>query len=430
MIEARDRASFPGMILGVQRTDPQDYGRLIIEKRFREEHPRIKDIVEKEQLKRLRRRIKRRVSAVDAVNAGAFVFELKPLERALKAVLKKKSGSFRVAHGQTPEWYLTDVVKVQNRGGAAVRAFMTEDQISTVGFNHVEAVKRFEMSIGNLTLSADLARNAADAVRQGAWRDAVKAARAEIGLLEGAFNFPGGTGYVIRESVDDSPGGDYCDTIRVDEEETWFLIGDVQGSGIKVAHKMVVVLTAFKTLTQDSSSLAHVLGRLRNICRERNLGGEAISFAVSVPDPKAGTRSGLKVLACGGQRLLVARPRGQIEVWPREEHDWANMGWMSAPIKSFSAEDVGFLGNEDLIVGYTDGIADATDSEGREFGVEGIQGAIATPKLRREGTPKEIAEAIQAALVRHTGGRFRDDWTVMVIRMEERHRIARGNADH
>jgi len=67
---------------------------------------------------------------------------------------------------------------------------------------------------------------------------------------------------------------------------------------------------------------------------------------------------------------------------------------------------------EDLIVAYTDGIVEATNTASEEWGVEGLLGAVQSCQTQQ---PEEIVEAAFAALDEFSGHNQTDDATILVV---------------
>ena len=64
----------------------------------------------------------------------------------------------------------------------------------------------------------------------------------------------------------------------------------------------------------------------------------------------------------------------------------------------------------DLMVAYTDGVVEATNREGEEWGVEGLLAAV---KRCRTGQPESIVEAAFAAIDEFSGNNQTDDATIL-----------------
>jgi phosphoserine phosphatase RsbU/P len=76
----------------------------------------------------------------------------------------------------------------------------------------------------------------------------------------------------------------------------------------------------------------------------------------------------------------------------------------------------------DLILAYTDGVIDATNSDGEEWGIEGLRNAVAECQTQ---DADDIVRAIFTALDEYTGGVQTDDATIAALRYFEASKPAR-----
>ena len=66
------------------------------------------------------------------------------------------------------------------------------------------------------------------------------------------------------------------------------------------------------------------------------------------------------------------------------------------------------------VVLYTDGVVEARNPDGQEFGTEGLEAA--TPAVAASAAA--VAEDVLKQVLSHTGGRLDDDAAVLVLRRE------------
>ena len=182
---------------------------------------------------------------------------------------------------------------------------------------------------------------------------------------------------------------------------------------------MLSLLTAYRILAKESHSISHILERLRDVCAELDLTGTLLYFTVLVTAKGDGARR-LAAVTLGHPKLLVLRNDQDARTFPSVA--WANGGYLGLPVvgsgaHALFAEDVTTVRRGDLIVAYTDGISEAMNGAGEMFDdVRGIKNAISSI-LQSEGTPEQVARAIDHAVTEYTGGRFADDRTVRVLRV-------------
>jgi sigma-B regulation protein RsbU (phosphoserine phosphatase) len=116
---------------------------------------------------------------------------------------------------------------------------------------------------------------------------------------------------------------------------------------------------------------------------------------VSAGHPPALLRSG------GEIRLLGKDDDGGIPLGILREHRWENV-------------DTAF-GAGDVLLMYTDGLIEAKDRRGRQFGVEGLADVLA--RAGESASAAEIVDQLRAALFVHQGSPIgADDQTVIVLR--------------
>ena len=101
-----------------------------------------------------------------------------------------------------------------------------------------------------------------------------------------------------------------------------------------------------------------------------------------------------------------------VHIGGRDAITWLEAG---APPVGFFADTVYEarrvqLNPADLIVAYTDGIVEATDAAGDEWGVEGLLAAVTRCKMRQ---PDSIVQTAFAALDEFSGDNQTDDATLV-----------------
>ena len=86
----------------------------------------------------------------------------------------------------------------------------------------------------------------------------------------------------------------------------------------------------------------------------------------------------------------------------------------SKPVPTAVAEAVAEGDPGDFLVLYTDGITDALNPGGQDFGMHNLEGVILE---QRENSAAEIAAALERALEEHLAGTSQfDDITLMIAR--------------
>lgn len=213
-------------------------------------------------------------------------------------------------------------------------------------------------------------------------------------------------------------GGDYYDLMalshrvapgRTGEEADAFglIVADVSGHGPGAAMEAVQFDAILRTYRGDGGEgPAAALSYANRHFFSRRPRGHFLTACAFLHLPQQ-----RQARICNAGHLPpLRRRRGQIErieagrdipVGILREHIYAN----------------GYVDTEagDLIVVYTDGIIEARDAAGREFGLERLESLLSDPSV---ATPTELLTAVLAALHAHQGGPVgRDDQTLVVLQL-------------
>lgn len=158
----------------------------------------------------------------------------------------------------------------------------------------------------------------------------------------------------------DSVGGDFLDLVEDDDGRLWLAVADVAGHGIACS-----VLTAFTkaavaehAIAGNSASAA--LRRIRRLFRRLRSQRTLVTLVLGVWDPR--TRQ-LSVASAGHPPLLLAEGEGVREVG----HPGVPLGNQLA---SQDAEHTVEVTGPAVIVGYSDGVAEANSPAGEPYTYE------------------------------------------------------------
>jgi hypothetical protein len=206
-------------------------------------------------------------------------------------------------------------------------------------------------------------------------------------------------------------GGDFYDIVALPGGRIAFVLGDVSGHGIAAALLMSLIHGAMSsppwgTPGNEAGSAA---GRLNDLLVAKSSGERFASLFWCAYDPAARE---LQYLNAGHPpACLIRRPPGGAPVVERLADGGPVLGVLPAPTyHTVSVE----AGAGDLLVVYSDGLAEAFDSREQYFGEERLV-AIAQQHLDRPA--RTIAAEIVAELRRFTGGApVQDDQTLLVVR--------------
>lgn len=209
----------------------------------------------------------------------------------------------------------------------------------------------------------------------------------------------------------DAVGGDYYDVLT-NNGATKIGIGDITGHGFESGVLMLMVQTAIRTLQESNETdpvrFLDILNRTiyKNIKRmntDKNL-------TLSLLDYHQGQ------LSISGQHeeMVVVRASGEVERVETMELGFPiGLDW---DIAHFIAQTHVQLHSGDVAVLYTDGITEAEDINGVQYGMERLYDVV---KSYRQRSVTEIKEAVIRNLRQHIGQqKVFDDITLLVLKQK------------
>ena len=196
--------------------------------------------------------------------------------------------------------------------------------------------------------------------------------------------------------------GDYCDLIRSEGDTFHFMLGDVSGKGVAASMLMAHLQATFRTLVSSALPLAQMLERASRVFCESTLPTHYATLVCGSVS-KDGT---VQVSNAGHPPPLLVR-NGEVQ---SIEATGLPLGLFSS--EQFSVTNFQMSAGDTLLL-YTDGVSEALDETGSEYGSERLRKLLAG---NCESSPKEI---ISNCLVELNGfkrsGVLADDLTLMAI---------------
>jgi phosphoserine phosphatase RsbU/P len=198
--------------------------------------------------------------------------------------------------------------------------------------------------------------------------------------------------------------GDYCDLVSTDEGDLYFLIGDVAGKGVAASLLMSRLHAIFRSLIGSGSTVSDLVTRANHL------------FADTTMRPYYAT------LVCG-----VARKTGDVEICNAghcpplflHQGEIRPVAATGLPVGMFCQESYEStrikLEKGDRLLLYTDGVSEARNLSGIEYGDSGLNSLLcANHNLPAAALVSKLVEDVRgfAASARAT-----DDLTVMAIEM-------------
>lgn len=197
-------------------------------------------------------------------------------------------------------------------------------------------------------------------------------------------------------------GGDYFDILRLGENRLMVVIADVSGHGLPTGLRMAMLKAALVILVEDGRDPIEIFERLSSMVRDEREKRFFVTCTLAIVDFEA--RS-LALTNAGHPPTYLLR-RGRVIELALQGNPLGALG------DNFGQKEVP-LEDGDVVVWLSDGLFEATDSEGTPFGYERLVEAL-------EGPAESAAEATSrliSAVETFAGGQAsEDDRTLVAMR--------------
>ena len=198
-------------------------------------------------------------------------------------------------------------------------------------------------------------------------------------------------------------GGDYCDLIKTDGGDLYFMLGDVSGKGMAASLLMSNLQAMFHALVPLGLSLDKLMERASRLFCENTL---STHFATLVCG-KASETGEVELCNAGHLPPILIQKGGCLR-----------LDSTGLPVGMFSDEQFATnrlrLAPGDSLLLYTDGVTEMQDLTGAEYGMERLLQSLAAPSASR---PAELIHACVSSLADFRGdGNKADDLTLMAIK--------------
>jgi serine phosphatase RsbU (regulator of sigma subunit) len=200
-------------------------------------------------------------------------------------------------------------------------------------------------------------------------------------------------------------GGDYYDYLEYPNGLLGIALGDVSGKAMPAALLMTSLQARVRVLAEDSSDVAEIVTRLNRHTAANCPSNRFITFFFGVVDPQTGA---LSYANAGHNPPMLIRADGRSETL---DGGGLVMGlFENCRYDRYEA----MLGPGDLLVLYSDGVTEANNLAGDEFGEERL---LETVRLNRHRSASELVTAINGALtVFSAGAPAADDVTLLILK--------------
>ena len=196
--------------------------------------------------------------------------------------------------------------------------------------------------------------------------------------------------------------GDYYDVLSLGDHRLGICIADVAGKGVSAALLMANVQAAVRAFASGSASPAQVCGKVNRLLCENIATGKFVTFLYGILDGDA-----RRFQYCNAGHLYpILVSRGSVRML---EQGGAVLGVFPDWTYEDSAID---LKAGDRLFLFTDGITEASDTNGQEFEETRI---AAFAKANAALSARELDKRLLAQVTDFCGAHFQDDATLLVI---------------
>lgn len=279
--------------------------------------------------------------------------------------------------------------------GASDYLLKDENIQDTVTISVEKVLEKHRLQKENQQLMADLARK-----NELLEKDKLLAQKVQKNILPRDLRFPSfevGTFYQPSDKI----GGDFFDAWEADGKIN-LVIADVSGHSTSSALIMAVCKGIVRSIGQSESDPRRVVASTnRMLCEVLTDSGMFLSLVYGVIDREKGE---LQLLSAGHNPVFLYDGRATRAI----ESMGPVLGW--DPDDDWEVETHFFPAGAGLFM-YTDGITEAKDRDGQEFGEERLR-----QLLTFDLPPEQLVAKVFAATQAFCHGEFPDDLTMFSIR--------------
>jgi sigma-B regulation protein RsbU (phosphoserine phosphatase) len=200
-------------------------------------------------------------------------------------------------------------------------------------------------------------------------QDLELAKRVQTGLLpKGRLNYDGWQICYHYEPAG-MVSGDYCDVIDSGKDGLYFMVGDVSGKGVAASMLMAHLHAMFRTLIPVGLSLPCMLQHASRVFRESTLPNQYATLVAA----RAWPDGRVEICNAGHPFPLVVR-EGHVQVLETSDLQIGLFG-----SEEFTLTQLSLAPGDGLVI-YSDGVSEATDLSGSEYGADRLRELIGRKK--------------------------------------------------
>ena len=207
-------------------------------------------------------------------------------------------------------------------------------------------------------------------------------------------------------------GGDYFDFVQIDEDTLGIIVADVSGKGVPGSLVMTMIRTALRLEARGNLSPADILGNVNHFVTDDVKKGMFITIFLITLNSKNRT---ISYTSAGHNPMILYRKDSDACYFLNTRGMPLGISLPEGVTfeKSLQADRVK-LKKDDMLIIYTDGITEAMNKPGAQYGNDRL---IEFIKKNTELSPEEFAKKLDDDINRFTAGAPQnDDITLVVVK--------------
>ena len=200
--------------------------------------------------------------------------------------------------------------------------------------------------------------------------------------------------------------GDYYDYYQINDNEIYFILGDVTGKGIKAGILMANAAAVFRSLAKMNSSVAKTALYINNQVKDSSYQSMFITAILGRVNLE---KKEMEFINMGHEPMMVLDENFNFEYI---KSTLPPSGLMPVKDESFFKTTTMDISNKTILI-YTDGVTEGYIDEGKELEVEGLEKEI---KKLNTTSPETIINHATKILT-EKGYTLRDDITALGIKL-------------
>ncbi len=228
-------------------------------------------------------------------------------------------------------------------------------------------------------------------------------------LLPGEWDGSGGFSLAAYTSPSRTVGGDFYDYFAIDDGRAGLVIADASGNGMPAAMLIAQMQAILKSGVGNGDTVVRTLENLNSHLERNTAAHYFATLFYGIYDQRTGC---LEYSNAGHDFPMLVRAGGGTEAL---ESTGPALGVL--PVYGHETETVR-VGPGDIVLFYTDGITDAMNSNGDNYGELRLRNLLVRNRAR---SPREIIDLIKDDLAEFCGaGSPADDRTLMVFKVDSK----------